>query len=193
MDRRRLLLLAPLGVAAAGGVAFWSMLDRMSAGTFDPHGVPNPLVGHVVPAFDLPGQRLPGQTLPDGAAAAGFSSAALAAMGRPVLVNFFASWCIPCVQESPLLMQLSRTGLPIWGVDYKDKAENATDFLSHNGNPYSRVARDAAGRTAIDWGVYGVPESYLIDAQGVVRWRWAGPLDPDTVASQLLPLLRRIG
>ena len=188
MDRRRLLLLCPLGVAAAGGVAFWSMLDRMRAGTFDPHGVPNPLVGHAVPGFDLPAQPLPG-----GAAGQGFSSAALTAARRPVLVNFFASWCIPCVQESPLLMQLASTGLPIWGVDYKDRPDAAADFLAHNGNPYARVARDAAGRTAIDWGVYGVPESYLIDPQGVVRWRWAGPLDPDTVGSQLLPLLRRIG
>ena len=188
LDRRRLLLLTPLAVAAAGGAAFWSMLGGMRAGSFDPHGVPNPLVGHPVPAFDLPAQPLPG-----GAAGQGFSQAALLGLGRPVLVNFFASWCIPCVQESPLLMQLARTGLPIWGVNYKDRPEQAADFLAHNGNPYSRVARDGAGRTAIDWGVYGVPESYLVDAQGVVRWRWAGPLDPDAVAAQLLPLLRRIG
>ncbi len=188
MDRRRLLLTAPLAVAVAGGAAFWSMLDRMRAGSFDPHGVPNPLVGHRVPDFTLPPQPLPG----DGAGQ-GFGTAQLLAQDRAVLVNFFASWCIPCVQESPLLGQLARTGLPIWGIAYKDKPDLAADFLRHNGDPYSRVARDSTGRTAIDWGVYGVPESYLVDPHGVVRWRWAGPLDPDAVGSQLLPLLRRIG
>ena len=188
LDRRRVLMLAPLGIAAAGGAAFWTMLDRMRTGAFDPHGVPSPLVGHPVPPFDLPAQPLP-----DGSAGQGFSSAELAAPERPILLNFFASWCIPCVQEAPVLTQLAKAGMSIWGVTYKDRLEASTDFLRHNGNPYARVARDATGRAAIDWGLTGVPESFVVDRAGIVRWHWAGPLDPDIVRGQLLPLLRRLG
>ncbi|MGI3777505.1 MAG: DsbE family thiol:disulfide interchange protein [Janthinobacterium lividum] len=187
-DRRRVLMLAPLGVAAAGGAAFWTMLDRMRTGAFDPHGVPSPLVGQPVPPFDLPAQPLP-----DGSPGQGFTSADLAAPPRPILVNFFASWCIPCVQEAPLLGQLAKAGMPIWGVTYKDRIEAATDFLRHNGNPYARVARDAPGRAAIDWGLTGVPESFVVDRAGIVHWHWAGPLDPDVVRQQLMPLLRKLG
>lgn len=182
MNRRRLLLLAPLGVAAAGGAAFWTMLNRMERGTFDPRGVPSPLVGKPVPEFALPAQA-PGE---------GFTSADLHALGRPLLVNFFASWCVPCVIEHPQLMALAAEGLPVWGIAYKDTPEAAAGFLARRGNPFARIARDAPGQVAIDWGVYGVPESYLIDAQGVIRWRYAGPLTPDVVSEQLRPLLRRI-
>ncbi len=181
--RRRLLLLAPLGVAAAGGAAFWTMLSRMETGAFNPRGVPSPLIGKPVPDFALPAQA------PDGA---GFAAADLRAAGRPVLVNFFASWCVPCVIEHPQLMALAREGLPIWGVAYKDKPEAAGSFLSRHGNPFARVARDAPGGVAIDWGVYGVPESFLIDARGVIRWRYAGPLTPEVVDEQLRPLLREV-
>ncbi len=182
MNRRRLLLLAPLGVAAAGGAAFWTMLSRMERGTFDPRGVPSQLIGKPVPEFSLPAQT-PGE---------GFGSADLHSAGRPLLVNFFASWCVPCVIEHPQLMELAREGLPVWGIAYKDTPEAAAGFLARRGNPFARLARDAPGQVAIDWGVYGVPESYLIDAQGVVRWRYAGPLTPEVVAEQLRPMLRRI-
>ena len=181
--RRRLLLLAPLGVAAVGGTAFWTMLSRMETGAFNPRGVPSPLIGKPVPDFALPAQA------PDGA---GFASTDLRAAGRPVLVNFFASWCVPCVIEHPQLMALSREGLPIWGIAYKDKPDAAGGFLARHGNPFARVARDAPGQVAIDWGVYGVPESYLVDAQGLIRWRYAGPLTPEIVADQLRPLLRQV-
>ena len=181
--RRRLLLLAPLGVAAVGGTAFWTMLSRMETGAFNPRGVPSPLIGKPVPEFALPAQ------MPDGA---GFASADLHAAGRPVLVNFFASWCVPCVIEHPQLMALSREGLPIWGIAYKDKPDAAGGFLARHGNPFARVARDAPGQVAIDWGVYGVPESYLVDAHGLIRWRYAGPLTPEIVADQLRPLLRQV-
>lgn len=182
--RRRLLLLAPLGVVAAGAGAFWAVLRRMEEGSFDPRGVPSALIGKPVPAFELPGQPL------DGAEARGFSGAELQALGRPVLVNFFASWCVPCVVEHPQLMALARGGLPVWGVAYKDKPEAAAAFLARRGNPFARVARDAAGQVALEWGVYGVPESYLLDARGVVRWRYAGALTPEVVDEQLRPLLR---
>ena len=180
MVNRRLLLLAPFGVAVAAGAGMYSVLGRMRTGTFDPHDVPSQLLGRPVPSFDLPAQA-PGQ---------GFGSADLQALGRPVLLNFFASWCVPCVIEHPELMALSRAGVPIWGIAYKDTVPAASGFVARHGNPYARIARDAPGQVAIDWGVYGVPESYLIDPQGIVRWRMAGPLTPDTVSEQLQPLLR---
>jgi cytochrome c biogenesis protein CcmG/thiol:disulfide interchange protein DsbE len=180
--QRRVFLLAPLGVAALGGAAFWALLQRMSEGRYDPHGVPSMLVGKPLPRFSLPGQP-PSQ---------GFSSADVIAAGRPVLINFFASWCIPCVQEAPVLMTLKQQGLPIWGVAYKDKTDATAAFLRENGDPYMRVARDEPGSVAIDFGLYGVPESYLVDKSGIVRWRWAGGISPDVVEQSLSPLLQSL-
>ena len=179
---RRVFLLAPLGFAAIGGAAFWTLLERMRVGSYDPHGVPSMLIGKPLPGFSLPGQQ-PG---------AGFSSADVLAGGRLVLINFFASWCVPCVQEAPVLMALRRQGMPIWGIAYKDKAAATTAFLAENGNPYLRVARDEPGRVAIDFGVYGVPESYLVDKAGIVRWRWAGGLSEDVVQQSLAPLVQSL-
>lgn len=179
---RRALLLAPLGVAAVGGVAFWAMLQGMERGTFDPRGVPSMLVGKRLPDFSLPGLSLAGP---------GFSSADVMAAGHPVLINFFASWCVPCVVEAPLLTRLRDQGASIWGIAYKDQPSATATFLARNGAPYQRLARDEPGRVAIDFGVYGVPESYLVDRSGVVRWRWAGPLTEDIVRQQLEPLLKK--
>ncbi len=181
IDRRRMLLLAPLAGAAVVGAGFWAMLRGMEAGTFDPRGVPSPIVGQRAPAFELPGQA-PGR---------GFSSADLAS-GRPLLVNFFASWCVPCVQEHPSLMALAAAGLPIWAIAYKDGADKAAQFIASHGDPYARIARDTPGRVAIDWGVSGVPESFLIDGAGMVRWHWAGPLDAETIKTRLEPALRAL-
>jgi len=181
VNRRRALLLAPFGVALAAGAGFWTVLGRMRAGRFDPHDVPSQLIGRPAPEFTLPSQA-PGE---------GFGSADLA-LGRPVLVNFFASWCVPCIIEHPELMALSKSGLPIWGIAYKDTVAAASGFIARHGNPFARVARDAPGQVAIDWGVYGVPESYLVDGKGVIRWRMAGPLTPEIVAEQLRPMLRTV-
>jgi cytochrome c biogenesis protein CcmG/thiol:disulfide interchange protein DsbE len=180
--QRRSLLLAPLGVAAVGGAAFWLLLRRMSEGTYDPHGVPSMLIGKQLPTFSLPGQP-PSQ---------GFSSADVIASGRPALVNFFASWCIPCVQEAPTLMALKQQGLPIWGIAYKDKIAATSDFLHENGDPYTRVARDEPGNVAINFGLYGVPETYVVDKSGIVRWRWAGGLSDDIVRQMLDPLMQSL-
>ena len=165
---RRLVLLLPLGVAGVAGVSLYSMLDRMRAGKFDPRGVPSALVGKRVPDFVLPGLR---DGLRDGP---GFGSADLAAFGRPVLLNFFASWCVPCVAEASVLLALKQSGQPVFGVAYKDKPEATDAFLLQHGNPYIRIGRDAPGSVAIDFGLYGVPETYLIDTVGIVRGRWAG-------------------
>ena len=177
---RRLVLLAPLGVAVAGGAAFWAMLDRMQQGRFDPRGLPSMLVGRPLPSFSLPGL----------APRAGFSSADLQAPPQPVLVNFFASWCVPCVMEVPQLTALQARGVPIWGIVYKDKRAAAATFLEQHGDPYARIGVDEPGQVAIDFGVYGVPETYLVDKSGIVRWRWAGPLTDELVSQQLDPLLK---
>ena len=181
MLSRRALLLAPFGVAVVAGAGMYSVLGRMKQGTFDPHDVPSQLIGRPVPDFSLPAQA-PGQ---------GFGSADLQALGRPVLLNFFASWCVPCVVEHPELMKLSGSGLPVWGIAYKDTVTAASGFLETHGNPFARIARDA-GSVAIDFGVYGVPESYLLDRTGIVRWRIAGPLTPAVVAEGLRPVLARL-
>jgi cytochrome c biogenesis protein CcmG, thiol:disulfide interchange protein DsbE len=177
--QRRALLFAPLGLAAVGGAAFWTLLQRMSEGTYDPHGLPSMLIGKPLPRFSLPGQP-PSQ---------GFSSSDIVG---PALINFFASWCIPCVQEAPILMALKQKGTPIFGIAYKDKPDATTDFLQQNGNPYTRIARDEPGAVAIDFGLYGVPETYVIDKAGIVRWRWAGGLSDDIVRQSLAPLLQSL-
>ncbi len=156
------------------------MLKRMQEGKFDPRGVPSQLVGKPVPEFTLPGQP-PHE---------GFSTADLQGVGRPVLLNFFASWCVPCVEEAPVLMALKQQGVPLWGIAYKDAEAATAQFLRRYGDPFTRIARDEPGRVAIDFGVYGVPESYLVDAKGIVRWRYAGGLTSDIVAQELQPLLR---
>jgi cytochrome c biogenesis protein CcmG, thiol:disulfide interchange protein DsbE len=180
--QRRAFLLAPLGLAAIGGVSFWTLLQRMDKGSYDPRGVPSMLIGRKLPRFSLPGLS-PGQ---------GFSSDDVAAAARPALINFFASWCIPCVQEASVLMALKNRGMPIWGIAYKDKPDATTDFLKQNGNPYTRIARDEPGNVAIDFGLYGVPETYLMDRAGIVRWRWAGGMSDDVVRQYLNPLLKSL-
>ncbi len=178
LSRRHALTLVPLGAAVAAGAGFWAMLAGMGSGRFDPHDIHAPSVDRIVPAFDLPPQ-LPGQ---------GFSSTLLASQTRPVLVNFFASWCIPCVLEAQTLSAMAAT-LPIWGIAYEDDPRNAQGFVSRTGNPYARVASDRAGLTAIDWGVSGVPESFLVAPGGTIRWHVAGPLTDDVIRTGLRPAL----
>lgn len=177
MTRRRLLMAAPLVVAGGAGAAFWRMLSGMRQGSFDPHDIHAPALNRPVPDFTLPDQQ-PGQ---------GFGTTDLRALKVPVLVNFFASWCIPCVAEMPQLNAL-KARLPIWGIAYKDKPADALGFVRRAGNPYARIASDLAGMTAIDWGVSGVPESFLIGPGGVIRWHSAAALDDTTIQQTLLPL-----
>ena len=183
MNGRRALLLAPLAVAGLAGAGAWSVLGRMKEGRFDPHEVPSQLIGRRVPDFATLPPLQPG--------ADGVSGADLHAFGRPMLVNFFASWCVPCVIEAPVLMTLAQEKIPIWGIAYKDKPDAAHRFLARNGDPYARVAMDEPGRVAIDWGVYGVPETYLLDRAGIVRWRQAGPITEDVLETQLRPMLKQ--
>jgi cytochrome c biogenesis protein CcmG/thiol:disulfide interchange protein DsbE len=178
VGRRRILLAAPLAGAAALGVGFWKMLGGMEHGSFDPHDIHAPALDRPVPDFTLPDQP-PGP---------GFSSADLRALHAPVIVNFFASWCIPCVAEMPVMLDLAKR-VPIWGIAYKDKPENAAGFLARAGNPYSRVASDLPGVAALDWGISGVPESFVIGPGGVIRWHNAAPLTDDLIVDTLMPLI----
>ena len=183
-SRRRLLVYAPLGVAAAAGAGFWFMLRGLQDGSFNPRGVPSALIGRPPPDFDLPAIEATG--LP------ALSSADLRNLNRPVVVNFWASWCVPCIIEHPQLMALHREGVPVLGVNHKDRAADAAAFLTRHGNPFQRLGADVPGRVSIDWGVYGVPETYILDRQGIIRWRWAGPVTPEILRDDITPLLRRL-
>jgi cytochrome c biogenesis protein CcmG/thiol:disulfide interchange protein DsbE len=183
LGRRRALMLAPLGLAVAGGAGFYAMLRGLGTGSYDPRGVPSALLGKPAPAFALPPLEQSG--LPT------LANTDLADLPAPVLVNFWASWCVPCIVEHPQLMRLSRDGVPVFGVNYKDKAGDAAAFLTRHGNPFRRLGRDEPGRVAIDWGVYGVPETYLLDRKGIIRWRWPGPVTPEVLEQDIRPLLRR--
>lgn len=181
---RRWMLYAPLGLAAAASAGFWVMLRGLQTGEYDPRGVPSALLGKAPPDFELPpleASDLPALSIAD----------LRGPLPAPVLVNFWASWCVPCVIEHPQLMRLSREGVRVLGINYKDRAADAAAFLQRHGNPFAKLGRDEPGRVAIDWGLYGVPETYLIDRQGRIRWRYAGPVTPDVLEKDLRPLLRR--
>jgi len=141
-----------------------------------PSAIPSVMIDKPAPQFDLP-------PLYDGKA--GLSTAGL--QGRVTLVNFFASWCIPCRAEHPLLAGLTGKGFVLVGVNYKDKPEDAKAWLDRLGNPYDVLVADRPGQTGIDFGVYGVPESYLIDKQGRIRFKQTGPFTPETIEKDLLP------
>lgn len=144
----------------------------------DPTEVPSPLIGKPAPEFDLP-------TLDDGGR---LTSAVL--LGEPTLVNYFASWCTPCLAEHPLFMRLAREGeVRLLGISYKDTPEDTARWLARYGNPYVAVARDAVGSTAIDWGVYGVPETYLVDAEGTILHKHVGPISDLDWREQFAPRL----
>jgi cytochrome c biogenesis protein CcmG/thiol:disulfide interchange protein DsbE len=145
----------------------------------DPRDVPSPLINKPAPAFVLPTLDDPSQIV---------SKASL--LGKPYLLNIFASWCVACGQEHPTLMaEGAQLGVLLIGYNYKDAPEDAKNWLSQHGNPYGMVIVDRPGRTAIDFGVYGAPESFLIDAKGVIRYKHIGPFTPDIIAQELKPAI----
>jgi cytochrome c biogenesis protein CcmG/thiol:disulfide interchange protein DsbE len=179
---RRFWVALPLLVFAALAGLFWFALHGG-----DPSLLPSAMIGKPVPEFNL----LPLEGLTDdGNNVPGFSSTDLA-QGQPTLVNVFASWCLECQEEHPLLVELAKDpGIRLFGIDYKDGADAARRFLGRYGNPYSRVGTDSSGRTAIDFGVYGVPETYVITGDGKIAYRQVGPLSEKTIKEKLLPLLK---
>ena len=147
-----------------------------------PGDLPSVLIGKSVPALALP---------PLDAATQGFGPGDLSS-GRVTIVNVFASWCAPCRTEAPQLAELGRTrGVQLFGLAWKDTAKNARVFLDEVGNPYARIGFDGEGRAGIEWGVYGVPETYIIDRHGVIRGRFVGPITPDSLVLDILPAIAR--
>ena len=179
--RLRLPLLIPLALFLALAAIF---LVRLF-GTGDISEVPSALIGKPAPEFALPpleGMAANGTPLP------GLARADL--IGRVTLVNIFASWCGPCRIEHPLLMELAKDErLRVVAINYKDRPENAGRFLDRLGNPYAAIGVDNAGRAAIDWGVYGVPETFLVDRGGIIRFKHIGPLTAETVRDRLMPAI----
>jgi cytochrome c biogenesis protein CcmG/thiol:disulfide interchange protein DsbE len=148
----------------------------------DPREVPSPLVGKPAPAFELPVLHQPDKRFVPGDM-----------RGKVWLLNVWASWCVSCREEHPVLVELSKKGvLPILGLNYKDKGDEATAWLKQFGNPYQLSVVDADGRIGIDYGVYGVPETYLIDAEGVIRYKQIGPLTAAILEQKVLPLAKAL-
>ncbi|MHA1522999.1 MAG: DsbE family thiol:disulfide interchange protein [Alphaproteobacteria bacterium] len=177
--RRVFWVLAPVAVFVVLVGFFLAALQSEG-----PSIIPSPLVGGPAPQFVLPpleGLRRAGTQMP------GFESGDLA-KGEVTLVNVWASWCVPCRAEHPLLTALAKQGeVKIYGLNYKDKPENALRFLGTLGNPYDRVGTDQKGRTSIDWGVYGIPETFIVDGQGVVRHKIVGQLTQSLIERRLKP------
>ena len=113
-------------------------------------------------------------------------------LGDVALVNFFASWCTPCKAEHPMLMSLSKRGIPIYGINMRDKKANVVSWFAKDGNPYKIVLRDQSGRQMVKWGLYGLPETFVIDKKGVIHYRIAGPLTPKVINEDILPLIETL-
>lgn len=172
---RRWYLAAILGFAALGVLLAVGL-------QLDPRRIPSPLIDKPVPEFSLPPVK--GRSL-------GLSSTDLA--GEISLVNVFASWCVACRDEHPILIQLKAEGVvPIHGLNYKNKPDDAATWLDRLGDPYTRTGADLDGRVAINWGVYGVPETFVIDRAGRIAYKHIGPITRDVLQSKILPLIEEL-
>ena len=177
--RLRPVMLLPL-ILFAGLAALFLMRLESNTG---PDVVPSVLIGKPAPDFTLP--ALSGADVP------GLSRADLD--GHLTLVNIFASWCVPCRQEHPVLERIAKDSrIRLVGIDYKDKPGNALALLNDQGNPYAAIGVDESGRTFIDWGAYGVPETYLVGADGIIVKKYIGPLTDETVAKDLMPEIAKV-
>jgi cytochrome c biogenesis protein CcmG/thiol:disulfide interchange protein DsbE len=176
--RRPWLALLPIGVFLLLAALFY----RGLAG--DPSEIPSVLINKPVPQFVLPPV--------EGLAVPGFASGDLA-KGEITLVNVWGSWCVPCRNEHPLLLELAqRSDIRVYGINYKDEPENARRFLGSLGNPFAAVGADQTGRVAIDWGVYGVPETFVVDGKGIIRLKWIGELTPDAIHGTIDPKIAEL-
>ena len=173
---KALKFLIPLAIfAALAGV----LLRGLS---LDPREVPSPLIGKPAPEFALTVLDKPGQTL-----------RRADMLGKVWLLNVWASWCEACREEHPYLVEFAKMkALPLYGLDYKDQRDPAQQWLAQRGNPYDASLFDASGRVGIDFGVYGVPETFLIDKQGVIRFKQIGVLTPEVLRDKVLPLVRQL-
>jgi cytochrome c biogenesis protein CcmG/thiol:disulfide interchange protein DsbE len=180
--RRSILMALPLLLFAALALLFWIRL-----GGGDPSRIPSALIGHPAPPTTLP--PVDG-LVADGAAVPGLEPAAL--KGRVSIVNVWASWCVPCHDEAPLLIRLGRDKrLQVIGINYKDTTENARRFLGRYGNPFGIVGVDSNGRASIEWGVYGVPETFIVGRDGTIVYKLVGPITPDNLEAVLKPEIEK--
>ena len=150
--------------------------------TLQPRNIPSALIGRPAPEFALEPVKdyVPGLASSD-------------LMGQVSVVNVFASWCIPCRVEHPLWVEIAAGGkVSLFGLNYKDLPENASEWLAEYGNPYHRTGADLDGRVGVDWGVYGVPETFVVDAEGIVRFKHVGPIDRYVLENNILPMVREL-
>jgi len=170
------LLALPLIALVALVAVFATSLNR------DPSLVQSVLINKPAPQFTL--------AAVDGVGVPGFDTEAL--KGEVTVVNVFASWCIPCRAEHPVLTQLkAATGVRLFGINQKDAPENAATFLKDLGNPYDRIGADRDNRVSIDWGVYGVPETFIVDKNGVITFKHVGPMSPETLTREIIPAIEK--
>jgi cytochrome c biogenesis protein CcmG/thiol:disulfide interchange protein DsbE len=162
-------------------IMFFVVVGFLAVGlNLNPREVPSPLVGKPAPMFSLPRLDNPEQVI-----------SPKDMLGQVWLFNVWASWCGACKDEHPLLMKLSESGVvPLYGMDYKDTREEAQKWLAHGGNPYIASVMDMDGRVGIDYGVYGVPETYVIDKTGVIAYKQIGPITEDVLRNKILPLVK---
>ena len=179
--RRRWLVALPVAL-----FAILAALFAFALGKGDPSKLPSALIGKPAPALLLPAvpELVVGNRAIPGLTGNEFGA------GRVTVVNFWASWCLPCVEEHPFLLALARrSGVHVIGVNHKDRAENARKFLADHGNPFSAVGADLNGRGAIEWGVYGMPETFVVDGQGRIAYKHVGQITSDSLEKRLLPAI----
>jgi len=173
---RRLVFILPV-------IVFLAIAGFLAQGlTRDPSELPSALLDRPAPGFALPPL--------DGRDEVGFSRDDLG--GEPVLVNVFASWCVPCRVEHPIINRLAEEGITVHGINHKDKPEDARAWLAELGDNFTKVGADRDGRASIEWGVYGVPETYIVDATGTIVHRHVGPLRPEDVEKTIRPILESL-
>ena len=176
MMNRLLLLLSFAALALLLGVGV-----MMNSGK-DTSAIPSPLIDKMAPQFALPVLDEPDRIITRDDL-----------LGEPYLLNVWGSWCPACRDEHPVITDLAESGrIRVIGYDYKDEADDARRWLQQFGNPYALVITDVEGRAALDWGIYGAPETFLVDAEGFIRWKFYGPLTPEVVQTQLLPVLESL-
>jgi cytochrome c biogenesis protein CcmG/thiol:disulfide interchange protein DsbE len=177
MRRLAFALPALLFIAVAAMFAIPFVLN------LDPEALPSALTGKPAPEFALP----PIEGRPD---TLGLSTDDL--KGQPSVVNVFASWCVPCLAEHPLISRLAEEGYEVYGINHRDAPEDATRWLDRHGDPYARIGADSDARASIDWGVTGVPETFILDRDGRIRHKVVGPITPQVLEQQVLPALREL-
>ena len=180
-ERYILALLPLLAFAGFAGIAA-KMLYEQDVNGLDVSAIPSALINTKAPSLALP--PLEGANVP------ALTDAAVT--GKLTLVNVFASWCVPCRQEHPMLKELAKDNrLNVVGINYKDKSDNAIRFLGELGNPYAAIGIDPNGKAAIDWGVYGIPETYLVDQAGTIVYKKVGPIDVATYEREIIPAIEK--